>query len=333
MDAIRSVARMDPADHQIDPEELGYSLANLAEIMFPCLDAAGARSVAEIGAFTGSLTRELLAWGASRDARITAIDPNAEGKLVELANEHSELELLYERSNEALRRIELPDAVIFDGDHNYYAVSQDLELIEERSPDGQIPLLIVHDVSWPHGRRDVYFEPEAIPTDDRQPMAHEVKIAPGNPGLADGGLAYNWIAAREGGPRNGVLTAVEDFVSSHAGLRLAVVPAFFGFAILWAQAAPWGAAVAEIVAPYDRDPLVERLEANRVAHLVERVELVEALGKRDDRMARQEKLLRRMLGSRAFGLAERISRLRRGSGAVVTRQEVERALEDDEHSG
>jgi Methyltransferase domain len=324
---------MDPADHQIDPEELGYSLANLAEIMFPCLDVAGARSVAEIGAFTGSLTRELLAWGASRDARITAIDPNAEGKLVELANEHSELELLYERSNQALRHIELPDAVIFDGDHNYYAVSQDLELIEERSPDGQIPLLIVHDVSWPHGRRDVYFEPDAIPADHRQPMAHEVKIAPGNPGLADGGLSYNWIAAREGGQRNGVLTAVEDFVSSHAGLRLAVVPAFFGFAILWAQAAPWSEAVAEIVGPYDRDPLVERLEANRVAHLAERVELVEALGNRDDRIARQEKLLRRMLGSRAFGLAERISRLRRGSGAVVTRQEVQRALEDDEHSG
>jgi Methyltransferase domain len=322
---------MDPADHQIDPEELGYSLANLGEIMFPCLDAIGARSVAEIGAFTGSLTRELLAWGASRDSRITAIDPNAEGKLVELSDEHPELELLYERSNEALGRIELPDAVIFDGDHNYYAVSQDLALIEERSPDGRIPLLIVHDVSWPHGRRDVYFEPEAIPADHRQPMAHEVKIAPGNPGLADRGLAYNWIAAREGGPRNGVLTAVEDFVSSHAGLRLAVVPAFFGFAILWAQAAPWGAAIAEIVGPYDRDPLVERLEANRVAHLVERVELVEALGPREDRIARQEELLRRMLGSRAFALAERISRVRRGSGAAFTREEVRRVLEDDEH--
>jgi hypothetical protein len=324
---------MDQADHQIDPEELGYSLANLAEVLFPCLDAVGARSVAEIGAFTGSLTRELLAWSATRDARITAIDPNAEGELVELANEHPELELLYERSNDALRRIELPDAVIFDGDHNYYAVSQDLELIEERSPDGRIPLLIVHDVGWPHGRRDVYFEPEAIPADHRQPMAHEVKISPGNPGLADGGLSYNWIAAREGGPRNGVLTAVEDFASSHAEVRLAVVPAFFGIAILWSQKGLWDATVAEIVDPYDRDPLVERLEGNRVAHLVERVELLEVLGKREARMERQEALLRRMLGSRAFALAERVSRARRGSRAVVTREEVRRVLEDDEHPG
>jgi hypothetical protein len=324
---------MDLADHQIDPEELGYSLANLAEIMFPCLDAVEARSVAEIGAFTGSLTQELLAWAANRDTRITAIDPNAMGRLVELAEEHPELELRYERSNDALARIELPDAVIFDGDHNYHAVSQDLQLIEERSSDGRIPLLIVHDVWWPHGRRDVYFEPEAIPEEHRQPMAHEVKIAPGNPGLAEGGLSYNWIAAREGGPRNGVLTAVEDFVSAHAELRLAVVPAFFGFAILWSQAAPWAGAVAEIVAPYDRDRLVERLEANRVAHLIERVELVEELRKREERTARQEELLRRMLGSRAFALAERISGVRRGPGAALSREEVRRALEDDELPG
>jgi hypothetical protein len=207
--------------------------------MFPCLEAVGVKSVAEIGAFTGSLTQELLAWAANRETRSTAIDPNAEGRLVQLANEHPELELLHERSHDALARIELPDAVIFDGDHNYYAVSQDLELIEKRSSDGRIPLLIVHDVGLPHGRRDVYFEPDAIPEDHRQPMAHEVKIAPGNPGLSKGRLSYNWIAARAGGPRNGVLTAVEDFVSGHAELRLAVVPAFFGFAILWPQAAPW----------------------------------------------------------------------------------------------
>lgn len=321
---------MESERHQIEPEELGYSLANLAEVLFPSLEAVGATSVAEVGAFTGSLTKELLGWAAPRDARITAIDPNAEGKLVELANEHPELELLYERSNDALRRIELPDAVIFDGDHNYYAVSQDLELIERRSPDGRIPLLIVHDVGWPHGRRDVYFEPDAIPDEHRQPMAHGVKIAPGNPGLAETGLFYNWIAEREGGPRNGVLTAVEDFVSSREALQLAVVPAFFGFAILWPRSAPWADAVAKIVAPYDRDRLVERLEANRVVHLVARLELVEVIREQEVRLARQEELLSGLLGSRAFALAERLSRLRRGSAGIVSRQAVREVLEADE---
>ncbi len=324
---------MEAARHQIDPEELGYSLANLADVMFPCLEAVGARSVAEIGAFTGSLTRELLAWSAGRDARITAIDPNAEGKLVELAEEHPELELLTERSNDALRRIEVPDAVIFDGDHNYYAVSQDLHLIEERSAQGRIPLLIIHDVGWPHGRRDVYFEPEAIPEEHRQPMAHGVKIAPGNPGLAEAGLSYNWIAAREGGARNGVLTAVEDFVAERDWLRLGVVPAFFGFGILWPREAPWADAVEAIVAPYDRDRLVERLEANRVTHLAARVDLVEVVSDQDARLTRQRELLERMLGSRAFAVAERLSRLRRGSTPVFSREEVRCVLDEDEPGG
>ncbi len=315
---------MEAADHRIDPEALGYSLANLADIMFPCLEAVGARSVAEIGAFTGSLTQELLAWAPSQGARITAIDPNAMGRLVELAEEHAELELLYERSNDALRRIPLPDAVIFDGDHNYHAVSQDLHLVEERS-SGTIPLLIVHDVGWPHGRRDVYFEPEAIPEEHRQPMAHGVKIAPGNPGLADAGLSYNWIAEREGGPKNGVLTALEDFVAAREWLNLAVVPAFFGFGILWPRQAPWAAAVAQIVAPYDRDPLVERLEANRVDHLVARVDLVDVAREQGERLARQEELLRRMLGSRAFALVERLSRLRRSS-PTLSREDVREVL-------
>ncbi len=320
---------MEAERHQIEPEELGYSLANLAEVMFPCLEAIDARSVAEIGAFTGSLTRELLAWAKPRAARITAIDPNAEGKLVELANEHPELELLYERSNDALRRIELPDAVIFDGDHNYYAVSQDLRLVDERS-QGRIPLLIVHDVGWPHGRRDVYFELDAIPPEARQPIARGVKIAPGNPGTADRGLPYECIAAREGGPRNGVLTAVEDFVDGREDLRLAVVPAFFGFGIVWSSNAPWADAVDAIVAAYDRDPLIERLERNRVAHLVARVELVGLVERQEARLERQQELLRRMLGSRAFALAERLSRLRQGSAAVFSRKQVREVLDSDE---
>jgi hypothetical protein len=320
---------MEAARHQIDPEELGYSLANLAEVLFPCLEAVDARSVAEIGAFTGSLTEELLEWAGPRGARITAIDPNAMGRLVELAEERPELELVVERSSDALARIELPDAVILDGDHNYHAVSQDLSLIERRSPEGRIPLLIVHDVGWPHGRRDVYFEPEEIPEEHRQPMAHDVKIAPGNPGLADGGLSYNWIAAREGGPRNGVLTAVEDFVTDRDWLALGVVPAFFGFAILWPREAPWAGAVEAIVAPYDRDQLVERLEANRVVHLAARVDLVEVVSEQEARLAHQRELLGRMLGSRAFAVAERLSRLRRGSTPVFSRDEVRRVLDED----
>ena len=39
-----------------DPTRWSTSLANVAEVMLPCLEAAGARSVVEVGAFAGDLT-------------------------------------------------------------------------------------------------------------------------------------------------------------------------------------------------------------------------------------------------------------------------------------
>src|ERR1039457_7602008 len=52
-----------------DPDRWGVSLAQMAEIMLPCLDAAGVRSIAEVGAYAGDLTRVLVAWGGGGGAR------------------------------------------------------------------------------------------------------------------------------------------------------------------------------------------------------------------------------------------------------------------------
>ena len=316
-----------------DPERWGVSLAQSAEIMLPCLDAAGARSVVEVGAFAGDLTRVLVDWAASAGARVSAIDPAPQEGLVALAREHHpDLELIRATSLDALPRIPLPDAVVIDGDHNYWTVSQELRLIGERA-GGQLPLLLFHDVCWPHGRRDDYFDPEQIPEDHRQPLAGAAGgLTPGEPGLTPGGLPYPRSAARAGGPRNGVLTAIEDFVAERESLRLAVVPVFFGFGAVWDREAPWSDAVARILDPLDRHPVLERLEANRVHQLAQgyarRVELWQA----NERRARQDALLRRLLDSSAFAVAERLSRLRRRAGvatdaSVITKEEIRRSLE------
>ncbi len=319
-----------------DPEKTGYSLANVAELLFGCLEATPARSVVEIGAYKGDLTRVLLEWAAGRETRIVAVDPTPPAELLALADEHPELELVREPSHEALRHIELPDALIIDGDHNYYTLSEELRLIDERAPGAEMPLLLFHDVAWPHARRDTYYAPERIPEQHRQPLAHNTAIVPGDPGVTDFGLHYEWAAEREGGPRNGVLTAIEDFVEGREGLRVATVPAFFGFGALWHRDAPWAARVAEIVEPWDRNPLVERLEANRVSHLVERTRKAQELGlvtqaleEERQRHAQQEQLLRAMLDSRAFGWAERLSRLNQRGRPIFSREQVKRALGED----
>ncbi len=86
------------------------------------------------------------------------------------------------------------------------------------------------------------------------------------------------------------------------------MPVFFGFGVRLAAAAPWADALARILDPWDRNPLLERLEANRVHHLAagaaRQVEL--RLARAPSR--RQEAVLRRLLESSAFGVAERLSR-------------------------
>ena len=258
---------IDADPYENDPARWGHSLANLAEILFGCLSARGARSLVEIGAYAGDLTRVLLGWAAEAGSSVVAIDPHPHERLIELSKEHPELDLIQEPSHKALGRIGLPDAVIVDGDHNYYTVSEELRLIDERAAGAELPLLMLHDVGWPHGRRDAYWNPEAIPEDHRQPTLERPFIFPGESGVADTGMPMYTAAKREGGSRNGVLTALEDYLDRRGDLRVALLPPFFGLAVVWSADAPWAQSVAGFLGPWDRHPVLERLEANRVYHL------------------------------------------------------------------
>jgi methyltransferase family protein len=327
----RSPLEFDP--YLNDSARWGVSMAQVAEIMLPVLDAAGAKSIAEVGAYAGDLTRVLAAWAAGAGARVQAIDPAPQPGLERLAAEHPEVELIRQTSLEALPALPLPDTIVIDGDHNYYTVSEELRIIGERFAGAQLPLLVFHDVRWPHGRRDDYFDPEQIPASARHPLAGGNGLFPGDPETRAGGLPYPRSAAHEGGARNGVLTAVEDFVAGREHVRLAVVPAFFGFAVAWDGGAPWSGELAAILEPFDRHPVLERLEANRVEHLARGYLHQTEVWELQSRLARQEAVLRRLLESSAFAVAERLSRLRAAAGVateqpIVSKDEIRAALEE-----
>jgi hypothetical protein len=329
---IDQPTHFDPYLH--DPDHWGVSLAQMTELIRPCLDAASVTSIAEVGAFAGDLTRVLVDWAAGAGASVMAIDPAPQPGLEALAQEHPELELVRETSLAALPTIPMPDAIVIDGDHNYYTVSEELRLIGERAPGAELPLLLFHDVRWPHGRRDDYFDAEQIPAAARHPVAADGEgIVPGEAAARPGGLPYPRSAAMEGGAGNGVLTAVEDFVNARDGVRLAVVPAFFGLGVAWHTAKPWSADLARVLDPFDGNPIMERLEANRVQQLAAMHERRTELWRAHERLERQERVLRRLLDSSAFAVAERLSRLRARAGvaaeqSIVSKEEIRRALED-----
>lgn len=326
-------ARLQSDPYLSDPDGWGVSLAEMAPLIIPCLEAIGARSVAEIGAYAGDLTRILADWAEESGSRVLAIDPCPQDRLAALCQEAPGLELVRRTSLEALPDLDLPDALIIDGDHNYFTVSRELALIAGRASGGELPLLLFHDVCWPHGRRDDYFSPQAIPEDFRHPLVgEEAGIFPGDPGVRSDGLPYPRSAALEGGPRNGVLTAIEEFVASREQAQLVVIPVFFGFGAVWDQRAGWAAEVAGVLGPWDRHPILARLEANRIRQIAERHAAAVARWQLEARISRQEAVLRRLLGSSAFALAERFSKLRVRAGiatheAAVSRDLVNRALE------
>ena len=322
---------LDPAER--DPGGWATSLLHNAEIVLACLDAVEARSVIEVGAFMGELTRLLLRWADTTGASVIAVDIAPHPDLESLAPAHERLKLVRASSHTALAELPLADAIILDGDHNYYTVSEELRVIAERAGEQRrLPLLLLHDVGWPHGRRDDYYVPERIPAEHRQPLA-DAGLYPGVPGTYHGGIPCDNPAAHEGGARNGVLTAVEDFVSKHDALRLAIVPAFYGLGVIWDGGGPYHDALTRVVSAWDRNPLLQRMEDNRVLHLANtHVQMILAqearhrVAAQEQQLQRQHELLRRMLDSRvlrAVALALRV----RGSEPVFSRRQIERAID------
>ncbi len=99
-----------------------------------------------------------------------------------------------------------------DGDHNWYTIYNELKTIERYSTKKNFPIIILHDVSWPYARRDLYYNPENIPDEYRHPYKKSGMIF-GQSELVDGKFNSTLNNATfEGDARNGVLTAAEDFL-------------------------------------------------------------------------------------------------------------------------
>src|SRR5207249_4114949 len=98
-------------------------------------------------------------------------------------------------------------------------------------------ILIMHDVCWPYGRRDLYYAPDRIPAEFRQPYDQRGMRPDRRKLLRGGGLNPTMFnAVTEGGPRNGVMTALDDFTAEYERpLRRVVLPIYFGLAIVAEQ--------------------------------------------------------------------------------------------------
>jgi GT2 family glycosyltransferase len=213
----------------------------LKTFIVPLLDALRPAVIVEVGVELGTVTKPLLEWSrANGGAVVHSIDPSPKLEVDALLAEYGELLRFHRiRSLEVLSEIEGVDLALIDGDHNWYTVINELRELERRArSDGRPPpVILLHDIGWPYGRRDLYYDPQSIPAAHRQPHARS-GIVPGRAELAPGGVnAHLENAKLEGTPANGVLTAAEDFVAeSRESWRLFSIPGLSGLGVLVATA-------------------------------------------------------------------------------------------------
>src|SRR4051812_22922156 len=187
-------------------------------VVEPLLVAQEPRVVVEVGLFEGETTEKLLALVAPRGGLVRGVDPieNPRFDIDGFREQYGDRFVFHnEPSLDALPKIRDAEAVLIDGDHNWYTVYHELEaLAAAAAQEGRpFPLTLLHDVDWPYGRRDGYYAPERIPDDYRHPATTD-GLNPWTSELVEGGIAQGVSKATvEGTPRNGVRTAVEDFIA------------------------------------------------------------------------------------------------------------------------
>jgi len=258
-----------------------HSMSEFSDIILGGFHAAGVAHVAEIGAEYGGMSQKLADFTASAGGSLTSIDPAPKPAFLDWAKANGHVHHVAEPSLDAIPTLGNVDAWVVDGDHNYYTVFHELQAIDALCARDDKPLFaVLHDVSWPNARRDSYYAPDRIPEDWRHPYSfdagvtldsHDMVIGRGFRGHGQFAYATVW-----GGPRNGVLTAVEDFIAQSTTderqLAFAHIPAVFGLGILFDMAAPWAADVAAIVHPYHDNELLASLEANRLRNYLAVIE-------------------------------------------------------------
>jgi hypothetical protein len=183
-------------------------------VIFPMLNWLRPRKIVEVGALYGENTVHLLQYCVAANAKLFCIDPAPAFDVAAFSVMYRRhFQMLQNYSLQALPQLRDYDFVLLDGDHNWYTVYNELKIIERMAARrGLFPAVLLHDIEWPYGRRDMYYFPGTIPETFRHPFERK-GVVPGRSGLADGGLNEGSAhAVHEGGARNGVLTAVEDFL-------------------------------------------------------------------------------------------------------------------------
>jgi hypothetical protein len=203
----------------------------------PLIDVVQPNRLLEVGADAGWNTRNILEYCQNKGAFVDIVDPAPQPSLHDVLRQFSTDHYRYHplKSVAVIPQLNTPDIALIDGDHNWATVYSELNLLHARAETAGLapPIVISHDVAWPYARRDMYYNPDDLEASQKHPYAYRGML-PGLSELVEEGM--NGVLANalhEGGPRNGVLTAIEDYMAS-AGIEFHFrrLPFFNGLGIM-----------------------------------------------------------------------------------------------------
>jgi len=223
--------------------------------------------ICEIGSERGLTSKHLIQYCFSTGTRLSIVDPAPQPWLP--AN-HSDIGVFPETSLEFLKRGLPVDFYLIDGDHNFYTVKAELEALAANRQAGSKMCVVLHDVSWPAGEREMYYFPQTIP--EPRPYVFGKSVHLENHELVDAGFPSGQVFAwgtEYGAAEVGVLPAVKAFLADHpTGWRFVKTPILYGYGFLWHEDgldAEQSEEIAQILAPLEAlQPLLAITEANRL---------------------------------------------------------------------
>lgn len=207
------------------------NMSNFFPLIQSLIEAVGPSSICEIGSDQGMTTQLLRKYCEGRDCKLHSVDPSfsATRKVDEVLTEYACLSVDYLKS-------QAPSEVYFlDGDHNYYTMAAELQLIRENKIAGKSCLMFIHDVGWPWGGIDMFYNNENIPEDKRKKTEANPVISMYRRANTDErlGLPMNGLSvALEDQGKSGIATAIDDFLSGNAQWEYISIPSIFGLGVL-----------------------------------------------------------------------------------------------------
>ena len=340
------------------------------EIICPLFTELNPRLVIEIGVDKGLNTKNILDYCYANNSKLISIDPTPNCDISMFKEEYGDnFEFISELSLQCLPSLNDYDIILIDGDHNWYTVFNELKSIEKNFNQESFPFVMLHDISWPYGRRDLYYNPEDIPNEYLHEF-NQLGMAPDISGLLEvGGINFNFNnAIFENGPKNGVLTAIEDFLDeTDLNLSFYKINGFNGLGLIYPKNENLDKLIDKILYKSNILEIVEKNYNNVVVALSqnkhqiavlseensglvsERDSLVERnavlseensglVSERDSLVERNVKLLSKEDSWQEYNnsLLDKINSLNRGNGELVSERDslVERnAVLSEENSG